>query len=126
MSCVGMPLAAHLCLVLTTPAGLVEDLGTGEYRAAFSATATGVYVVAVQLGGRNVAGSPFAAAVVPAGVCAATSAVALAPIAATAGQQAWTETTQALAAAGSDNLCMCGEPACVQMTAFFMIESAGN
>lgn len=69
-------------------AGLVEDLGTGEYRAAFSATAAGVYVVAVQHGGRNIAGSPFTAAVAPAAVCAATSAVALAPAAVTAGQQA--------------------------------------
>ena len=69
-------------------AGVVEDLGTGEYRAAFRATAAGVYVVAVQLGGRNIAGSPFAAAVAPAGVCAATSIVALAPAAAVAGQQA--------------------------------------
>ena len=69
-------------------AGTVEDLGTGEYRAAFCATAAGVYVVAAQLGGRNIAGSPFAAAVAPAGVCAATSAVALAPAALVAGQQA--------------------------------------
>ena len=69
-------------------AGVVEDLGTGEYRAAFSATAAGVYVVAVQLGSRNIAGSPFAAAVAPAGVCAATSAVALAPASLMAGQQA--------------------------------------
>jgi len=97
-------------------AGLVEDLGMGEYRAAFSATAAGVYVVAVQHGGRNIAGSPFTAAVAPAAgcaatsavlqggpnraatpsaggaapaaVCAATSAVALAPAAVTAGQQA--------------------------------------
>lgn len=69
-------------------AGVVEDLGTGEYRAAFCATAAGVYVVAVQLGSRNIAGSPFAAAVAPAGVCAATSAVALAPAALVAGQQA--------------------------------------
>ena len=60
----------------------------GEYRAAFCATAAGVYVVAAQLGGRNIAGSPFAAAVAPAGVCAATSAVALAPAALVAGQQA--------------------------------------
>jgi len=69
-------------------AGLVEDLGMGEYRAAFSATAAGVYVVAVQHGGRNIAGSPFTAAGAPAAVCAATSAVALAPAAVTAGQQA--------------------------------------
>ncbi|KAK9845317.1 hypothetical protein WJX81_003385 [Elliptochloris bilobata] len=68
-------------------AGLVEDLGTGEYRAAFRATAAGVYVVAVQLGGRNIAGSPFAAAVTPASVCATTSTVALALNALIAGQQ---------------------------------------
>lgn len=76
------------CRISHVAAGVVEDLNTGEYRAAFCATAAGVYVVAAQLGGRNIAGSPFAAAVAPAAVCAATSAVALAPAALVAGQQA--------------------------------------
>jgi len=48
----------------------VEDLGTGEYRARFTATAAGSYSVAVRLGGQNVSGSPFSAEVAAATIAA--------------------------------------------------------
>lgn len=51
-------------------AGKVEDLGTGEYRARFTATAAGSYSVAVRLGGQNVSGSPFCAEVAAAAIAA--------------------------------------------------------
>ncbi|CAL8470627.1 g10169 [Coccomyxa elongata] len=43
--------------------GKVEDLGTGEYRARFMATAAGAHSVWVQHKGQNIAGSPFSAEV---------------------------------------------------------------
>lgn len=44
-------------------AGKVEDLGTGEYRARFEATAAGTHSVWVQHREHNIAGSPFTAEV---------------------------------------------------------------
>ncbi len=43
----------------------MEDLGTGEYAGAFSATAAGAYSVSVTFQGAHIAGSPFAAEVQP-------------------------------------------------------------
>lgn len=45
------------------PAGKVEDMGTGEYRARFTATSAGTYSVSIQHKGENIAGSPFPAEV---------------------------------------------------------------
>ena len=42
-------------------AGKVEDLGSGEYQAHFTATVAGSYSVSASLNGIGVAGSPFAA-----------------------------------------------------------------
>lgn len=44
--------------------GKVEDLGTGEYRAGFTATSAGTYAVSIRQKGQNIAGSPFPAEVV--------------------------------------------------------------
>ena len=44
-------------------AGKVEDLGSGEYKAHFTATVAGSYTVSASLNGVGVAGSPFAAIV---------------------------------------------------------------
>ena len=41
----------------------MEDLGSGEYKAYFTATAAGNYSVSACLNGSNIAGSPFAAEV---------------------------------------------------------------
>lgn len=54
-------------------AGKVEDLGSGEYRAHFTATVAGSYAVYTSLNGTGVAGSPFAANVSAAEVDAACS-----------------------------------------------------
>ena len=58
------------------PAGKVEDLGSGEYKAFFTAAAAGSYAVSATLNGTNIAGSPFAAHVtaveVEAACCCAT------------------------------------------------------
>lgn len=54
-------------------AGKVEDLGSGEYRAHFTATVAGSYAVSASLNGTGVAGSPFAAIVSAAEVDAACS-----------------------------------------------------
>lgn len=51
----------------------VEDRGTGEYVSSFSAIRAATYRVSVTLGGINIAGSPFAAIVVPGDVSAGTS-----------------------------------------------------
>ncbi len=41
----------------------MEDMGTGEYTGAFSATAAGAYSVSVTFQGAHIGGSPFAAEV---------------------------------------------------------------
>ena len=41
----------------------MADTGTGEYAAAFTATAAGVYSVSVTFQGQHIAGSPFSAEV---------------------------------------------------------------
>ncbi|KAK9829410.1 hypothetical protein WJX72_005680 [[Myrmecia] bisecta] len=48
--------------------GKVEDLGNGEYKSSFSATAAGSYSVSVMHEGSNIAGSPFTANVAPAAI----------------------------------------------------------
>ena len=58
------------CLVL---AGKVEDLGSGEYKAFFTATAAGSYAVSASLNGTAIAGSPFTANVTAVDVEAACS-----------------------------------------------------
>lgn len=55
------------------PTGKVEDLGSGEYKAYFTATVAGKYSVSACFNGSNIAGSPFAANVVPVEVDAACS-----------------------------------------------------
>ena len=47
--------SAHVC------AGKVEDLGSGEYRAHFTATLAGSYAVSASVNGTSIAGSPFVA-----------------------------------------------------------------
>ena len=42
-------------------AGKVEDLGSGEYRAHFTATLAGSYAVSASVNGTSIAGSPFVA-----------------------------------------------------------------
>lgn len=50
--------------------GKVEDLGTGEYRARFMATAAGTHSVWLQHKGQNIAGSPFTAEVAHSAIAA--------------------------------------------------------
>ena len=51
----------------------MEDRGTGEYVSSFSAIRAATYRVSVTLGGLSIAGSPFAAIVLPGEVSAGTS-----------------------------------------------------
>ena len=51
-------------------AGKVEDLGTGEYMAKFTAPSAGAYQVSIRHKGSNIAGSPFPAEVLPSSIAA--------------------------------------------------------
>lgn len=50
-------------LMLCFWAGKVEDLGSGEYKAHFTATAAGSYAVSASVHGTSITGSPFVATV---------------------------------------------------------------
>ena len=65
-------------------------MGTGEYRASFSAVKAAAYRISVTHGGVNIAGSPFNATVAPADISPSTSyAVGDGLQTAICGQKAW-------------------------------------